>query len=550
MTTTTNPYCRLCTLKTENFIDVFHNDSNALQLVPKIKQCLQIFLTPDDVLPKIVCVNCCEKVLEYSDFFSMCSKSQLCLIEIFGKESNDSQKDLNTIDFNINTLSTNETMNDKVHEQLTFSAELAQKLQECGVIQNQPPDNRLILNNEVSKTAVASDSSSLLHNILDDQSEEGEQSEEGDDSQLGLDSMNKCVWKCATCDQDLQSLAALRSHHLNVHQQPPVYKCYMCYKIYGLYRSYARHIKTHMNPHKFSCTICSKSFSQKTILQSHMAVHSEIRPHVCVYCGKSFKQFSSLYLHSKCHLPEKAKTKFQCNQCEKSFTTKPSLEAHIKVHKGERNFICDICGKRFFAKNSLDYHISTHNDEKPHNCPTCGKCFKTTRLLSKHITVHTGVKPHQCDVCGKQFRERGALKEHSRIHTGVMPYSCEFCGKLFRFKGILTVHRRLHTGERPYSCQICHREFTNWANYNKHMKRRHSMANNTKRTEEQPPPENVAPIEPSSSFDQDLAVLVAGQQYLQTPDSHSLFRVGQFPTNSLQLGSYYLPPHTTLSSNQ
>ncbi|XP_063242640.1 gastrula zinc finger protein XlCGF26.1-like isoform X2 [Bacillus rossius redtenbacheri] len=298
---------------------------------------------------------------------------------------------------------------------------------------------------------------------------------------------DKYPWMCTDCAKELPSMHALRIHHQMVHNQPPRFLCPQCNKVYTKYYGFVSHVRRHKNHMKFCCEECGKCFSNKKVMESHRATHSDARPFVCAECGKAFRQQSALYVHNRSHQPEALKNKFPCDQCDKRFSTKPNLVTHKRIHTGVRNYTCDQCGKSFIQKGNLDAHLLTHSLDKPHACLICGKCFKTPLQLRKHETVHTGAKPHQCDVCGRQFRERGTLREHHRIHTGAMPFSCEFCGKRFRFKGILTTHRRQHTGERPYSCLECQHHFTNWPNYNKHMKRRHSI-----NTSLQPDPNKVA----------------------------------------------------------
>lgn len=287
--------------------------------------------------------------------------------------------------------------------------------------------------------------------------------------------LDRYPWLCTDCNDKLPSFEALEEHHETVHNQKAKFMCVQCCKVYDKYYGFLTHVKRHKNKSKFSCEDCGKSFVHKKVLESHKAIHSEERPHVCQTCGKAFRQQSALYIHSRCHLPDTMKNRYQCDQCDKRFSTKPNLVTHKRIHSGVRNFTCDQCGKSFIQKGNLEAHFLTHSADKPYNCSQCPKAFKTPLQLKKHETVHTGAKPHQCAVCGRTFREKGTLREHHRIHTGAMPFTCEFCGKCFRFKGILTTHRRQHTGERPYSCLECQHHFTNWPNYNKHMKRRHGI---------------------------------------------------------------------------
>ncbi|XP_034239177.1 zinc finger protein 175-like [Thrips palmi] len=328
-------------------------------------------------------------------------------------------------------------------------------------------------------------------------------------------------WMCCDCPEEMSTIDDLRTHHSEVHKQVPKYMCAECSKVFTHYMGFLSHYRRHLENDRYcTCETCGKCFSNKKALDSHRIIHSDKRPHVCNTCGKAFRQQSALYVHSRCHLPDELKNKYACDECDKRFSTKPNLVTHKRIHTGIRNYTCDQCGKSFVQKGNLDAHLLTHTTAKPFACQVCDKSFKTELQLRKHGSVHTGVKPHQCDICGRQFRERGTLREHHRIHTGAMPFSCEFCGKSFRFKGVLTTHRRQHTGERPYSCVECQHHFTNWPNYNKHMKRRHGI--NTSRQTRIPSTDNSSNQPVVESMPNSLPPQAPSQQTETDPLAHPM----------------------------
>lgn len=294
---------------------------------------------------------------------------------------------------------------------------------------------------------------------------------------LNLETWESLDWFCSECGDRMKNYLDLKNHCSVQHQTNSKFVCSECSRGFTKYLTFINHVKkTHRPILKYCCDICSCYFWNLKQLRKHRAGHSvEGENYNCDICGKGFTNSRTLLSHAKSHQPNYSKNKHSCDVCFKKFGTKPNLMAHKRIHLGVREYTCEQCGKSFVQKGNLDNHMLTHEPTRPFNCDTCGKSFKTQLRLNNHKSVHSGLKAHQCDVCGRQFREKGTLREHHRIHTGAMPFTCEYCGKRFRFKGVLTTHRRQHTGERPYSCVDCNHHFTNWPNYNKHMKRRHGI---------------------------------------------------------------------------
>ncbi|XP_076624470.1 uncharacterized protein LOC143343448 isoform X2 [Colletes latitarsis] len=479
--------CRLCAETKENFIGIYDAEGQKLAIEAKIAKCLQIQVLITDGLPLTVCIDCCILLNQCNEFFEKTNQAQTSLRQLLIDSKSQSQ----SLETNINYIQKTVAF-PKEEEEVT------EGIVECHLANNyiqesNVPCNYFIEENknsnhqkyeakesqdtmkqkkckiQMKKTPLKQTRKRLKRknqnpkiedpNIYINSDLEKEHNNmnvktnvkipdnymTGTDSDLEIieahttdtlkfghkrgENLDRYPWLCTDCNDKLPSLEGLEEHHESVHNQQAKYMCVLCCKVYDKYYGFLTHVKRHKNKAKFS----------------------------------------------RCHLPDTMKNRFPCDQCDKRFSTKPNLVTHKRIHSGVRNFTCDQCGKSFIQKGNLEAHFLTHSADKPYSCSQCSKAFKTPLQLKKHETVHTGAKPHQCAVCGRTFREKGTLREHHRIHTGAMPFTCEFCGKCFRFKGILTTHRRQHTGERPYSCLECQHHFTNWPNYNKHMKRRHGI---------------------------------------------------------------------------
>ncbi|XP_055903386.1 zinc finger protein 391-like [Eupeodes corollae] len=289
------------------------------------------------------------------------------------------------------------------------------------------------------------------------------------------------VWKCVHCSQIFSTSRELAEHYKQVEEKECVWVCADCMKVFPRYYSLINHIRQRHRQHLgLCCDICSENFRSFAELDSHrQSLHDDLifKMLICSKCGKGFKNTNSLQIHSKCHLPDNMRLQFSCNLCSKNFRSASSLKFHQKTHSGLKDFVCDQCGKKFTQRANLEEHLVTHIEFTPYECDLCSKLFKTSERLSKHKTCHTDDKPYKCNWtgCEKTFRTKDAMKSHGRIHTGEMPFQCLFCQKPFRFRSTLLTHHNIHTGIRPYSCNDCNHQFTNWPNYNKHMKRRHGI---------------------------------------------------------------------------
>ncbi|XP_052742795.1 gastrula zinc finger protein XlCGF26.1-like [Bicyclus anynana] len=507
-------HCRFCAepKSSQKMLDILSNEKyeEVTKKLEFLNYSIYVNLHKDKTLPKTVCFVCYDSLNKAYDFLDKVKRAQTILHSIYPLVDDNSPSDDGRVGFDetsdIESAANSIKLEEPADNNLNLEIDL--NIEE---VKTEPKDEI-----DVSQESDCYEQNFNVQDILNAAMCKVPYPEATlyakevvNTGKKSISSWKDYPWICSHCDIEFLDVGTLRLHTKLTHSKCSAFVCIDCDSLGSKdFNGFIKHVKIHRKKLRKRCHYCDESINEDS-LPYHIEQHFQKIQVSCPDCGEILKNNESLQKHLREYNSKKPKRKprrkrgtpltiedLTCGLCKKVYKNPNSLRDHMKIHTNDRkrNYTCDRCGKMFYNKGTLTSHIMAHDKVRPHVCRICNRSFLFPNMLRRHVEMHSGVKPFSCEQCGRCFRLQYQLNAHKIIHTDSMPHVCQYCNKAFRFKQILKNHERQHTGAKPYACQSCSMEFTNWSNYNKHMKRRHNLDTSKKKIT----PEGVFPINPQT----------------------------------------------------
>ncbi|KAF7273726.1 hypothetical protein GWI33_013580 [Rhynchophorus ferrugineus] len=366
-----------------NIFDMLDKNNNVYHYTKKILNCFpNLKLYEYFPLPKLICIECLNSLIESYNLFMKVQTSQ----RILQKYTHRKQGKSNFLSNKVNN-----------------NPEIQSITKQSGLISDIESDN---------SDSVSNVSDYVKHSHKTKSQIKGSFKRCSKEFATRATTLKKHV--CVKCNKRYKSQFELQVH-LRKHNGDKPFSCSLCEKSFSDKRNLRKHEKIHTGKKNHECPTCRKTFLHVYTLKTHERLHTGEKLYVCDTCGCSFNTSSQLTIHIRTHTKEKP---YGCTFCSNTFVSKAALNSHVIVHTGEKRFNCTICGRKCRSGYDLKTHVRIHTNEKPYQCnyPSCEKRYKTSSQLSVHFRTHTGEKPHKCVVCLKQFGETTSLKRHMITH--------------------------------------------------------------------------------------------------------------------------------------
>ncbi|XP_076264600.1 uncharacterized protein LOC143198880 [Rhynchophorus ferrugineus] len=368
--------CRICQNpgQTEDYVSIYNKFSNTtiIQIIINISS---IKILEEDLLPKVICTQCFDKINLFNEFRKLIIQTDESLKFALYNENICSLANIDedTIDSTLTDQSGNLSVKNS-HKHLSKS----RKTYECKEC------NKLFKKSENYKTHMT------IHS--------GEKK-----------------YACEYCPKRFSRSYTL-IYHRRIHTKEKPYKCDTCSKTFRSPSNFYVHKKIHISDKKYKCKGCEESFIQLESLEIHQRkVHTGERPFLCEICSSDFRSKASLITHQLDIHGEKK----PCPHCKKLYSLRV-LKSHIQRHEEQnldiKRFPCQQCGKKFTSSSSRKKHFLIHTGEKPFSCEICQQRFNQKSALKTHMKVHSEIMPFLCDFCHKTFKYKHHLKSHVTSH--------------------------------------------------------------------------------------------------------------------------------------
>lgn len=342
--------CRICLDIESDHVSILGDPTISLHM----KTCLAVTVSPNDHLPKTVCLSCVSLLNQFYNFQlnARCSQDWL--------ESSLQEKMKKTVENKmvIQPLPDSEYNSDSLLEFLNNTANIEEYLNNLGKEDIPCIVNMLDRNEHSIEIAKMNNKTTKVP------------------SPKKKDISKKFKMEIDVLDTDLQIVkglvvketdAIIKVNQVSQHQK----NAFICFGCKIKFDSVPRLLQ-HMSVCDLAsrtCVHCDVLFNSKQQMQQHSISHNTSLPFTC-NCGEHFQSKERLMQHHKtCHTDYAASIGcvYRCKECGDTFKERFHLYKHAKEHiiKIEER-VCDVCGHTFIGSDALSKHRKKEH-EKPEN---------------------------------------------------------------------------------------------------------------------------------------------------------------------------------------